>query len=77
MKKAYDHISDPVLIGRSYTGKQLVLQIGESRRGECRYTILTPTDARVVAYSLLAEAERTDAEVKAERKKLAGQTRAA
>ncbi len=70
MKKVYDHPNDPVFIGESNIGKHLILQIGASRRGECRYVMLRPRYARVVAYMLLAEAERKDAELEAEKKRL-------
>lgn len=50
---------DPVFIARSM--EKVELRIGEPKPGESRYALLTPLQAKVLAYALLAEAERVSA----------------
>ena len=48
--------NDPVFVDQVL--EKIELRIGESKPGESRYALLTPVDAKVLAYTLLAEAER-------------------
>ena len=54
--KVIHHPYDPVFVGRSV--EMVELQIGESERGKSRFALLTAVEARILAYSLFAEAER-------------------
>ena len=54
--KVIDHPNDPVFVGQVL--EKVELRIGESKPGESRYVWLTPVDAKVLAYTLLAQAER-------------------
>ncbi len=55
-----EHISDPVFVGPCALverPRRIELRIGESRRGESRYAMLSPREAQQIALALLAEAE--------------------
>lgn len=56
-KSVIERVIDPVFV-ELRTGKKLELRIGESKRGESRYALLTASEARIVAYALLSAAER-------------------
>ena len=47
---------DPVFVRRALD--RIELRIGEPKPGETRVALLSPTDAKILAYALLAEAER-------------------
>ena len=50
---------DPVFV--SLFGSDIRLRIGEKARGRTRRASLNPSDARLVAYALLARAEEIEA----------------
>ena len=54
--KVVDRPNDPVFVEQHL--ENVALRIGESKPGESRYALLTPVDAKLLAYALLAEAER-------------------
>jgi hypothetical protein len=54
--KIIDSQIDPVFVARVI--EKVELRIGEPKPGESRYALLTPLEAKVLAYALLAEAER-------------------
>ena len=49
--------SDPVGISLAYSRDKIELRIGKEKPGETRYALLTPVEARKVAYALLSVAE--------------------
>ena len=54
--KVVDLPHDPVFVSQLF--EKVELKIGESDPGKSRYALLTPVEAKVLAYALLAEAER-------------------
>ena len=53
--------NDPIFIGLSGEPRHLLLRIGAGEQGKSRSACLSISQARVVAYTLLAEAERIGA----------------
>lgn len=64
MKKVIERLQDPIFVYASNWGNKVRLRIGEPRRGETRYALLSPAEARLVAYALLSEAEREEERVR-------------
>ncbi len=54
--KVVEHPSDPVFVAG--TQRRVELRIGDPEPRKSRFTFLSPTDARLVAYALLAELGR-------------------
>ena len=54
--KVVDQPNDPVFVSQLL--EKVELKIGESDPGKSRYALLTPVEVKVLAYALLAEAER-------------------
>ena len=50
---------DPVFV-EPLRGGRVELRIGESKRGQSRFALLSPAYARLVAYALLSAAERSE-----------------
>jgi hypothetical protein len=55
-----EHKSDPIFVeGVGPEDRRHVsLRIGKAKRGESRYAVLTPKEARLLALALMTEAER-------------------
>ncbi len=49
--------ADPVAVRQSHRPGKVELRIGRERPGQTRYARLSPSEARRVAYALLAAAE--------------------
>ena len=62
LKEVTRKAADPVYVTVSYSSVKL--RIGEKTRGRTRYSTLSPPDARLVAYALLAKAEEVEAKSK-------------
>jgi len=56
--KLIDHGIGPIFVEDGQVADKLILRIGEPKRGEMRFAMLSPSEARIVAYALLAGAER-------------------
>ena len=54
--KVVDRAHYPVFVSQLL--EKVELRIGESDPGKSRYALLTPVEVKVLAYALLAEAER-------------------
>jgi hypothetical protein len=59
--KIIDNGHDSVFIGPG--DNKVELRIGEAKRGQSRLTYLSVTDAKILAYALLAQAERQGGKV--------------
>ncbi len=64
MKKIIDRSQNPIFVNSSSWRNKVVLRIGEPRRGETRFALLSPAEARLVAYALLSEAEREEERIR-------------
>ena len=58
--KITESLNDPVFVGAGMPFVGIELRIGESKPGTSRFVYLSPTDARLVAYALLAEAAKAE-----------------
>ncbi len=58
MSLVLDKVSDPVSLSRAIVGKYLELKIGKAQGS--RSALLTPADARKLAYALLLDAENLE-----------------
>ena len=50
---------DPVFVTRASEPQKLHLRIGDDKPGKSRIAIMTAVQARILAYTLLAEVERS------------------
>ena len=55
-----EHKSDPIFVEGvgAEDSRRVLLRIGKAKRGESRYAVLTSKEARLLAFALMAEAER-------------------